>query len=107
MHNNQYRQGDVLITPATIPPTAKRQVLPHIVLAKGEVTGHCHQVKAPVGKCTLYIDDQRGEQVLYLEVRQLTPVEHEEHGTVQLEPGKYVVREQVEYWLDEVRQVMD
>jgi hypothetical protein len=103
----QFRQGDVLITPATIPATAKRRTMKQIVLAEGEATGHCHQVKDPVGRCTPYVDESNGEPVLYLRVRKATPVVHEEHDTAVLEPGEYVVRRQVEFWLDEVRQVMD
>lgn len=100
----QYRQGDVLITPAAIPANAKQQRSTAIVLAEGEATGHAHRVAKPKGKCSSHIGT---DGTLYLRVKSPVEVVHEEHGTVTLEPGDYVIRRQVEVWLDEVRQVMD
>lgn len=99
----QYRQGDVLIRPATIPATAS----PHngrtsIVLAEGEATGHAHRIKRSK-KVEPFLD---GSQ-LYLRVHAPVELLHEEHATITLEPADYIVTRQVETWLDEVRQVAD
>jgi hypothetical protein len=102
---SQYRQGDVLIHPVdAIPPTAKRRRQSCVVLAEGEVTGHAHRIDKPAGKCTPYFEP---DGTLYLRVRQPCAVTHEEHGTATLAPGNYVVKRQVEVWLDEIRQVAD
>ena len=100
----QVRQGDVLIHPESIPDGARKQRLgKRLVLAEGEATGHAHAIAKP--KETLEARTHEGQ--LYLKVMSPTEVVHEEHGTVTLEPGEYVVRRQVEVWLDEARQVAD
>lgn len=101
----QYRQGDVLVDPIpTIPASAKpAKTKNRVILAHGEATGHCHAIDYRSKQMKVYAD---GEQ-LYLRV--LTPVvlQHQEHAPATIEPGDYIVRRQVEVWLDEVRQVAD
>ena len=86
-----YRQGDVVILAgATIPKTAK--VLPHRVLAEGEVTGHKHQITD--GQATLYAQDG----ILYLRVMSDTAtLTHEEHAPIVLPQGEFQVVIQREY----------
>ena len=44
---------------------------------------------------------------LYLRVHEPVSLRHQEHAALRVEPGEYLVRRQVETWLDEVRQVAD
>jgi hypothetical protein len=103
----QYRQGDVLVTPARIPAGAVRQCQGVITLAEGEVTGHSHTITATAEKVEHYIHDATGEPILYLRVKEPVVLSHQEHAPATLEPGDYIVRRQVEEWMDEVRQVED
>jgi len=101
----QYRQGDVLLQPIPcIPKSAKKLVdkETRIVLAEGEVTGHYHVIKDRT-----HVDAYFKDDVLYLDVKEPAPLEHDEHGTIYVKPGQYEVKRQVEQWMDEVRQVMD
>lgn len=105
---NQVRQGDVLIT--TVLSLPKEAILTEVgendgnkvVLAEGEATGHSHTVKRE--KVKPY-STPTGE--LYLEVLFPVEVEHQEHAPITLQPGKYKVVRQMEYWMDEVRKVSD
>lgn len=89
------RQGDVLLL-----PTSELQgvTLPHLVLAEGEVTGHKHQISA--GEVDLYQSVDR----LYLQVRsQTATLSHEEHKTVEIPQGNWMIRIQREYVPEEER----
>ena len=101
----QYRQGDVLITPIEdIPANAK--LVPckgKVVLAEGEATGHSHTIGYKPNQMEVYTD---GPQ-LYLKVLKPVMEKHQEHAQITIEPGKYMVKRQLEFWLDEVRQVAD
>jgi hypothetical protein len=103
--NKQYRQGDVFITRInSIPETAT--VVPRdnnkVILAYGDVTGHCHAIDA-TGVSLL-----RHEGVSYLEIAEaLAELHHDEHATIQLPAGKYAVRIQREYTPETIRSVAD
>lgn len=101
----QYRQGDVLVTPIQTIPTSAKPVTSRkrIVLAEGEVTGHCHAIDYSAKQMQVLAD---GSQ-LYLRVKQPVVLTHQEHSAATIEPGDYMVVRQVEMWLDEVRQVAD
>lgn len=103
-----YRQGDVLIEriealPAQLKklPREKRQV----VLAHGEVTGHAHAI---ADKHVDLFAAESDPGVTFLEVREaVAALKHEEHATIKLPPGNYVVRRQREYSPEEIRNVAD
>jgi hypothetical protein len=100
----QYRQGDVLLVQVeALPSEAGRQdkVSSDIVLAYGEVTGHAHVVSATAAN--LY--NSSGEH--FLEVNVATPLSHQEHASIVLEPGVYRVIRQREYTPQENRGVQD
>lgn len=101
----QMRQGDLLIELVDdIPKNAKLQN--SLVLAYGEVTGHCHRIK-DAGTATLFADDD----TLFVDTEKATWVIHDEHGPVKLDPGKkYRVTRQREYDASEAekeRRVLD
>lgn len=96
-----YRQGDVLIARInSIPESATPKAGP-VILAYGEVTGHCHQIHEGAA---LFEDSG----VTYLEVQQaLADLRHEEHSTIPIERGVYRVTIQREYTPQGIRNVQD
>lgn len=77
------RQGDVqFIKAAAVPEGAKPK--PGNTLFTGEATGHAHTMDAG----ELF---ETADGLLYLRTDKLTRVRHQEHKTVALEPGTYLV----------------
>lgn len=74
-----YRQGDVVLRPATIPGDAMEAE--HRIEVKSE-TGHAHVIKGKV-----YVS---GKQQ-YIMLDRPTPIEHPEHETLVIPPGTYQV----------------
>ena len=98
----QYRHGDVLIEEVTALPKV-REKLAHTMLARGEVTGHCHRIKES-NDADLYSTPKE----LYLHVRgRSVSVIHEEHSAIALAGGYYRVWRQREYSPQEIRVVRD
>ena len=96
-----YQQGDVIIEKVE---EVKGKRLPHLILAEGEVTGHMHQITK--GEAELYEEDG----TLYLRVKSDTAeLTHQEHNTIVLPRGDYVVRKVREYdhFAEEARDVQD
>lgn len=53
MSNNQMRQGDVFLKPATLPAGRGKKIKSvrgRLILARGEATGHHHSVRADVAE---------------------------------------------------------
>lgn len=93
------RQGDVLITRIPSIPSDLSEVKRdrgRVVLAYGEVTGHAHAIlDDPV---TLFAPADLDEMTdRFLQVEQEAALTHEEHDTITLPPGNYLVRRQREY----------
>ena len=102
----EYRQGDVGMDRInTIPEEAKIQKKGRIVLAEGEVTGHCHEVATEdLDHVTLYELDGK----FYLSVKEMPAIiTHQEHAPITLPVGNYEVVPQREYTPEEVRRVQD
>ena len=91
------RQGDVILLPVqqAFSVAAQQELgqeLPHLILAEGEVTGHIHRVSE--GEAQLYEKDG----TLYLRVISSTALlTHEEHKTISIPQGTWMVRIQREY----------
>ena len=88
-----FRQGDVLLVRAAEMPLG-RSIDPEagrLVLARGEATGHHHSVAVEDGEL---VDTAEG---LFLRIMAATPLEHQEHSAITLEPGVYRVLRQREY----------
>jgi hypothetical protein len=95
-----YRQGDVLIfatakAPKTLGAQAARDSQGRVILAAGEVTGHHHAI-ADAG-CALYALPDTDDRFLRIMEGSGVSLVHEEHDTITLPPGDYVVRIQREY----------
>ena len=89
----QVRQGDVLLTKIgdEVMESAKLKE-GMLILVEGELTGHAHRVSAADAH---FVHDPSGRMVL--EVFRPTQLLHEEHTSVDLEPGVYEVTRQREY----------
>ena len=97
-----WRQGDIFIRaiPA-LPREAASRLLPHTVLAHGELTGHSHRVVDPAALFA-------GDGCFYLDVRaDRARVVHDEHGTITLDRGTYRVWRQREYTPQRIVTVQD
>lgn len=116
----QYRQGDVLIEKVTKLPTARKPREPEhgrIILAHGEATGHAHEIESPelaslhdIQESLRLLGDTEGAEAMTqagLIIEQGTAVIHQEHATIPLPKGNYVVRRQREYSPTEIRNVAD
>lgn len=104
--NKKYAQGDVLIIPVnSIPENVKpfERENGDVILAHGEVTGHAHRIKDKTVGAWVDKDDK-----VWLDVKDLiAEVTHEEHGTIGLNPGKYMVVTQREYVARRPTRVLD
>jgi hypothetical protein len=88
-----FRQGDVLLMPVTDMPSG-RAIEPEggrLVLARGEATGHHHSVTVDDAEL---VDAAEG---VFLRIMAPTPLVHQEHAAITLQPGVYRVFQQREY----------
>lgn len=101
-----YRQGDVALIRMeknrTLRGLKAKAVDGPIILAYGEVTGHCHQVFDD--GCELL---ENAQGVRYLSVERIAQLKHQEHATIELTPGLYEIRHQREYTPTEIVRVRD
>lgn len=111
-----YRQGDILLVPVDSIPEGTKPLAREngrVVLAHGEVTGHCHAIVEPevelvgLGDQQLVSAEQAAELYLLVNGADDVALVHEEHSTISVPPGQYEVRRQREYAPDEIRQVAD
>lgn len=104
------RQGDVLLLPVAKLPAGCVEVPPEgerVVLAYGEVTHHAHAVYG-VTKESPKVRLWSAGAERFLQVLTRSELSHEEHSTVVLEPGIYLLPGQYEMNCEhEVRRVAD
>jgi hypothetical protein len=102
-----YRQGDILLVRQERAPELKGFApqpaeFGRLILARGEVTGHHHSIAE--ADAELLMD----AEAVFLRIMAPTPLEHQEHASIALEPGFYRVLRQREYQPGELpRQVAD
>lgn len=94
------RQGDVLLIPVeAIPENTKavKRDRGRVILAYGEATGHAHTITEEGVR--LVTSEQAEELRTWLLVETAEPVQlqHDEHDTLTIAPGRYEVRIQREY----------
>lgn len=103
-----YRHGDVLLIPTTKQTVKKMKCLSKkgedIVLAEGEATGHMHRIAAKY-LAALYVLHETQQRIL--KVQQEAELEHEEHNSIILPPGDYLVVRQQTYTPERVLPVQD
>lgn len=99
--NVQIRQGDVLLEQISKLPKGLKQK--DKILAYGETTGHKHQF---VSELATVFEDKLRKQ--FVELKEQSILEHEEHTKIALPKGVYKVTIQREFDIVEgTRQVMD
>lgn len=95
------QQGDVLIKKVA---EVKGKKLNHLILAKGEKTGHCHTITE--GEAELF----EHEGTLFLRViSEKAILTHQEHKTVEIPQGEYeigIVKE-YDHFTEEAKKVQD
>lgn len=110
----KYRQGDVALEVISeLPEGVFFEAKNTAILAEGEVTGHYHFMTCttPVGgktdstKYPLMVAEKDG--TMFLRITEPTPLQHNEHSTITVEPGTYKVTRQREYSPEAPRQVAD
>ena len=97
-----YRQGDLLfIKVDKLPKKRKLSRVTDNIIVRGEATGHAHRL---IGG-ELYIDwvDRR----MYIVVRKIAKVVHEEHAPIILKKGVWMVIRQREYYPSGPEYVLD
>jgi hypothetical protein len=72
-----------------------------VVLAYGEVTGHCHQFTTKEAK-EFSADNRR-----FIKLEQDAKLRHEEHSTITFPKGSYEIIQQVQYTPEEIKAVVD
>lgn len=97
---NMVRQGDVLVRRVTAPKNQKdlrrkevKRENGRVVLAHGEATGHAHAIHEP--RVRMFRDDALGRTLM--KVEETAKIVHEEHDTIELDPGWYEVVRQSEF----------
>ena len=103
-----YRQGDILIVPVDTIPTDRRAADENgrLVLAHGEVTGHHHSF-ALADNVALFREDGSGAGLFLSVTGAPAALEHQEHSTIVVPPGRYAVVRQREYSPEAIRRVED
>lgn len=102
------RQGDVIILSTNSIPKGAKPVPREngrIVLAHGEVTGHCHAIDSD--DALFLATDLEEMSDRFLKVDEEVQVVHDEHEAITLPAGDYVVRRQLEYSPEAIRNVAD
>ena len=85
-----YRHGDLLIRQIKkIPGSATR--LDTNIIAFGEKTGHNHKLHGP---CQVY---ETSDQQMYFKAKQELFLKHQEHNTLKISKGNYVILHEREY----------
>jgi hypothetical protein len=103
-----YRQGDVLIVPVSTIPDVIYPIEREGgrgILAHGEVTGHAHAIKAD--GAALFRDPKLMAVFLTVSADGPVALEHDEHDTIMLPPGRYQIVRQREYTPDAIVNVAD
>ena len=119
---NQFRQGDVLLIQVDkIPTGLKSRQDAKTILAFGEVSGHHHRFESgnvlsfykegddspQISGGSLMLRGSRTD-VEFVSLTETTPLVHEEHTAIPVEPGNYrVVRQREFSVLDGIRRVAD
>jgi len=92
-----YRHGDISLHSIKELPKKLEQISQggNFILAYGEVTGHTHRLlEHTQDQYTVYRDGQ-GRNILA--INKPTPLVHEEHKEIILQPGFYIQEQEKEY----------
>ncbi len=84
------RHGDLLIRNTKKIPSNLKPI-DTVIIAEGEKTGHKHQLQ---GNVTVY---KQEPNALYFEVKTSAELVHQEHKTIQIPEGVYMVQQEREF----------
>lgn len=102
----QFRQGDILFIKQAQKPSGEvvsRDNRNRLVVAEGEATGHAHAIAEET--VTMYRDDVLNRA--WVVVEEKANVVHEEHDTITLDSGVWMVVYQRQYMRGQIRRVLD
>ena len=118
-----YRQGELCFIPLNLPEKFRGQVTGNImknnVIREGEVTGHMHRASE---NAELYIIEGSGNRTnlwadgeafalpqgqMFLTSKNTIEISHDEHKTLKLDAGDYIIRIQREYDEEKDRLIAD
>ena len=102
----QFRQGDILLKEVEGIPTGNLEVVNDGALARGETTGHSHQVQ--LSKGVQVLQDQK-TKVMFIVATTIAVLTHQDHGPLTIPAGVYQVVQQRQrgYTPKTVRQIQD
>ena len=90
-----YRHGDLLIRQVKKIPVAIR--LDTNIIAEGEVTGHNHKLYGSHQVYGTHIDNPRVIVPTYFQAKEEISLKHQEHNTLKISKGNYVILHEREY----------
>lgn len=101
-----YRHGDLAIKPLKELPQGLKKLNSNIVMS-GEATGHHHRLLERTNNQFSIMEDVNGNK--YLQINEPTDLVHEEHKTITIEKGIYLVdrEEEYDYFEETIKQVQD
>jgi hypothetical protein len=103
-----YRQGDILILPTRRTkrgaPEA-RHPQHGALLALGDSTQHAHAIHSK--RATIFAIEGEADRLLVIDGVKPVQLVHDEHSTISIPAGTYLVRRQREYTPTELRTVAD
>ncbi len=92
-----YQQGDVLLHRIKRMPRSRRHYSAdgffqgRIILATGEATGHVHELENVKGNNEFKWDLDSERPIFYVRVKEPSKLTHQEHETITVDPGVYIV----------------
>jgi hypothetical protein len=106
-----YRHGDGLLEAIDKLPSGLKPAMTNILLV-GEATGHNHRINGSSGSYQILIPQEvKAEDAFsaYLQVNEPVTLTHEEHNSINLDPGLYGLKKEEEYDLvtKQLKQVRD
>lgn len=104
---NIYRHGDIDFIPVTDPKVKETIEHESFIVAEGEATGHHHRLTAALGAKVAVMKGFNNE--MYIRISEPTPLSHEEHHTLTIQPGVYEIKNEREfdYFENAMRKVLD
>lgn len=101
-----YRHGDVLLRQVTEKPSGKWRQHKRLTVQLGEATGHHHDLVGPRKNSILALEI---EMRRYLELSDKCELRHQEHKTLQIDPGLYevIIEREWDYIENQRKKVVD
>ena len=102
-----YRHGDLIICPISSLPEGEYKEVESFVLAESETTGHKHTLVAERPTKIRIFTNENGQHILDLSGSAV--ITHEEHKTLTIKTGFYVVKteQEFDYALESIKSVQD